>query len=302
MKGPRLKQSLLLLLSFLLPWLPQPSVAQKATAAATARQPMWKLKGERATVYLLGSIHTLKKEHYPMAAPIEAAFAKAKVAVFEIDIGAAEDPTTQLKLLAKVSLPAGETLRDQLSPKTYQRLTNQLDKTGVPSETIQGLRPGMVALTLLYLATQRLGYEEKLGVDRHFHQRARKDEKEIIGLETADSQMDLIAGLSKKEGEALVNDFLNRLDTIEDVLAKSITAWKAGDMKLVADLLNEDFADFPEIYKRFCVDRNRRWLPQIEALVRGNKDAIVIVGTGHLAGKESIIEMLEQKGFKITQE
>jgi uncharacterized protein YbaP (TraB family) len=59
---------------------------------------------------------------------------------------------------------------------------------------------------------------------------------------------------------------------------------------------------YPELYQRFVVDRNRRWTPQIKALVHGSKDALVVVGAGHLAGKQSIIQMLGDDGIKATQE
>jgi len=36
-------------------------------------------------------------------------------------------------------------------------------------------------------------------------------------------------------------------------------------------------------------------------LLNGQKNAIVIVGAGHLVGKEGVVELLKSKGWKITQ-
>jgi uncharacterized protein YbaP (TraB family) len=298
MKTPRL--SLLPLLA-LLPALLQPAAAQPRSATAT-RQPLWKIEGKSATVYLLGSVHFLKKENYPLAAPIGAAFDRAKVVVFETDLAALEKPELQTKLLSKSTLPAGETLRNQLSPKLYEQLAAQLKESGLPAEAVEKFQPAMVALTIALVEMQKLGLDEKLGVDRHFHELARKAGKEIIGLETPDFQVDLLTGFSKVEGEAMLKSTLKDVSTLKQKLGQLLKSWQTGDMKTVADLLNETMEEHPELYKRLVVERNKRWVPKIEELARGDKDAIVIVGAGHLAGKQSVIELLEKNGLKVAQQ
>jgi uncharacterized protein YbaP (TraB family) len=43
-------------------------------------------------------------------------------------------------------------------------------------------------------------------------------------------------------------------------------------------------------------------VPKIQEFAKGEKNAIVIVGAGHLVGKEGVVELLKQKGMKVTQE
>ena len=47
---------------------------------------------------------------------------------------------------------------------------------------------------------------------------------------------------------------------------------------------------------------NRNWLPKIEEFLRGDKNTIVIVGAGHLVGKDGVVELLRKKGLKVTQQ
>jgi uncharacterized protein len=49
-------------------------------------------------------------------------------------------------------------------------------------------------------------------------------------------------------------------------------------------------------------DRNQNWLPKIEELARGKKNAVVIVGAAHLVGKDGVVELLRKKGATVTQE
>ena len=278
----------------------QPVAAQQSPAAK--RQPLWKIEGKRATVYLLGSVHFLKKENYPLAAPIEAAFERSKVAVFETDLEAAEKPELQMKLLTQAALPPGQTLSDQLSPKLYERLVAQLKETGLPAEAVKNLKPGMVAMTIAMVEMQKLGLDPELGLDQHFHQRARKMGKEIVGLEEPQFQVDLITGFSKAEGEAILDSTLKDIRTLKDELGKLFKSWETGDMKTLGNLLNEAVEEHPDLFKRLLQDRNKRWITKIEELIRGDKDAIVIVGAGHLTGKQSVIELLEKNGAKVVQQ
>jgi uncharacterized protein YbaP (TraB family) len=277
------------------------ALAQRPATNAN-RHALWKIEGQRATVYLLGSVHFLKKENYPLAGPLGAAFDRAKIVAFETDMGALEDPKLQAKLMTQSALPDGATLRDQLPPKLYTRLADQLKDSGLPIEAVEKLKPGLAAMTLVLVEMRKLGLDETLGVDRHFHERAKKAGKEIMGLESAEFQLDLITGFSKAEGEALLDSTLKDIRTLREQLGRMIKSWETGDMTTLAQLMNEGMAEHPALFKRLLTDRNKQWVPKIEALARGDKDAIVIVGAGHLAGKGSVIDLLTKDGFKATQE
>ena len=77
---------------------------------------VWKVEGKSNVVYLLGSVHVLKPENFPLPAPLESAFSNAQVAVFEADADKMSEPEVQAKLMSKAQLPAGETIKQQLSP------------------------------------------------------------------------------------------------------------------------------------------------------------------------------------------
>lgn len=59
-------------------------------SAAAESRPLWKIRAKNNIVYLLGSIHYLKPQNYPLDGAIEAAFGDAKKLVFEIDLESAE--------------------------------------------------------------------------------------------------------------------------------------------------------------------------------------------------------------------
>lgn len=276
--------------------------ADQPQSPAVKKHPLWSVPGERATVHLLGSIHLLKPEHYPLAPVINAAFSNAQVIVFEADVAQMQAAETQLKLLSKASLPAGQTLKDRLSPQTHAKFSRFLAEAGLPAFVFESLQPAFAAVTVLALELQKLGFDPQLGVDRHFFERARQLGKEIVPLETVDFQIGLLTDLSKEDGEAFLQATMEEAGQLKSILDKLVPSWQAGDGETVAALMNDAMADYPALYKRMVTDRNAAWVPKIEALLRGDKDALVVVGTAHLMGKDGVIELLRRRGWNVAQE
>ncbi len=273
-----------------------------AQPPAVTRHTLWKVQGKESSVYLLGSVHVLKKSDYPLAAPIEAAFSNASVVAFETDIAALEDPATAMKLMSKSQLPEGETLSKQLSPEVYKMWTRHVEESGLPAEMFDQFTPAMASLTIAMLEMQKLGLDASQGVDKHFFALAHKSGKEIVPLEPVEFQINLLTGFSKEEGELLMKATLKDMENLKKDLAELLNAWKTGDAAQLEKLLNEAMKESPAIYKRMLTDRNQNWVPKIEELARGKKNAVVIVGAAHLVGKEGVVELLRKKGLKVTQE
>lgn len=278
-----------------------PSIAPIVFSAENARHCLWKVEGKSNTVYLLGSIHLLKESDYPLPGVIENAFTNSKVAAFETDIGEMESPEAQMKLLSKATLPPGETLEQQLSPKVYGAFTNYAREAGLPTPMLARFKPAMAALTLVLIESQKLGLNPEAGVDRHFFRRAREDGKEIVPLETLDFQISLLTDLSKAEGELFMKTTLKEIGETKKLFREMIEAWRTGDAAGLEKLLNEAKRDAPALFKQFVTDRNERWVAKIEELMRGGRNVIVIVGAGHLVGSKSVPELLAKKGLKMSQ-
>lgn len=278
------------------------TLSAAGTNATSARHCAWKLQGEKCTVHLLGSVHVLKPENYPLPAVFESAYSNASVVVFETDVGTMMKPETQLKLMMKAQLPDGQTLKDVLSEKTYAGLSAHLEKSGLPEMMFTSLRPGMAVMMLAMLELQKLGYRPEDGMDLHYYSRSKKDGKTTRGLESLDFQIGLICDLSKEEGEALVKSTLKDLSDARNQFSELIKAWETGDNAALEKLLNQAQKEDPALMKKLLTDRNSSWVPQIEALTRGTNNAVVIVGAGHLVGKSGVVELLKQRGCKVLQE
>jgi uncharacterized protein YbaP (TraB family) len=297
-----LKTAYLHAILLLCAFLSSASQAQDAKPAASSHHTLWKVQGKKVTVYLLGSVHALQEKDYPLPSVIENAFTNAQIVAFETDIGELENPATAMKMMSKSQLPEGQTLENVLSPEIYKAFMKQVEASGAPTIMVERMTPGMAAITLEIFVLLKTGLTPENGIDKHFYPLAQSAGKEIIPLETVDFQVDLITGLSKEEGELLMKSTLKEIDSIQKDLSELIKAWREGDADKLQKLMNDAMADSPVIYKRLLTDRNHNWIPKIEALVRGEKNAIIIVGAGHLVGKEGVVELLKKDGLKVMQE
>ena len=81
-----------------------------------------------------------------------------------------------------------------------------------------------------------------------------------------------------------------------------VGAWKAGDTVALAGLLSDEFDEFPDLYRRLTVDRNRAWVGRLSDLLDEPDDYLVVVGALHLVGENSVIDLLEQRGYEVVQQ
>jgi hypothetical protein len=80
-----------------------------------------------------------------------------------------------------------------------------------------------------------------------------------------------------------------------------LSAWRRGDAAALGSLLAREYRAFPALYRPLVTARNQRWLPQIEQLLRGEGNSLVIVGALHLVGDGGLLELLRKDGFAPVQ-
>jgi len=253
-------------------------------------------------VTLMGSIHTLRQDAYPLPAPHEQAYANARTLVFETDMARMNDPAVQARLMALGLYPEGESLEKNLSAEVYGALSDAMEQRGLPIGGFSRFRPWFCAFSLILLDLQRLGYNPEYGLDVHFFHRAQKDGKSVFHLEPVEAQMELLASLGKTgHEESFILQSLQELDILESMAFRLTEAWRTGDSAALHDIMRMGFRGFPDLYTRLITQRNRQWLPAVEDLIRQGEQALVIVGAGHLVGPQGLVALLKERGHVLEQ-
>ena len=275
--------------------------AKTATVQQTSKNSLWSIQTPSNTVYLLGSLHVLKADAYPLSAAIRKAYTDSQILVFETDIAAMQDLTVQAKMLELGVYPEGQNLLQNLDGGTRQLLEKKMNELGLPLPQFSRFKPWFLALTLTTLELQRMGFNLTYGIDIHFFNRAKADEKEIEFLEAVDFQIDLLGNMAAQDQNAFLGQTLKDLEMVNELAGDLVKFWKAGDSNRLHNLLAKSFKEYPELYDRLLIRRNKKWVKEVEAATRKNKNVLFVVGAGHLVGPESVIDLLSQRGFEVKQ-
>ncbi len=269
--------------------------------AAPELHPLWELHGRHNTVYLLGSIHVLRPADYPLAPAVMQAYARARSLVMEIDLEDLDAAQVQADLLGSATLPDGETLPQILGPERYAEATGLAHGVGVELSRFDGFAPWFAAEAISELQLAGLGFDPKSGVEMYFVDRARADGKPVAGLETLQDQIALFQSMTMA---AQADYLLASLEEARDLPREAgdmVHAWQHGDTAWFAAELKTEAQRDPAFYRSVLAARNRKWVPQIEKLLEGDADCLVIVGTLHLVGSNSVIDLLKRDGIAATQ-
>jgi uncharacterized protein YbaP (TraB family) len=263
---------------------------------------LWKVSKNEKNVFLLGSIHYLKKENFPLRKSILDALDSSKRLVLEIDLNSASAGSAQRLTVEKALYRDGATLPQNIEQETYRLAAQRAAQLGIDMQVLNPMKPWFVALTMMAIKFQQLGLDPTLGVDRYLAARAKDGGIPTSGLETLEFQIGLMDQLSKSDQELMLRETVAELDLLDQNFNQIVQSWLKGDGASLEVLLLASMREYPDLYQKIIVDRNRRWLPQIEKMIAQGDDAMVVVGAAHLVGQDGVIEMLKFRGYNLEQQ
>lgn len=262
---------------------------------------MWLAEGERNRVYLLGSIHLLRKQDHPLPAVFDEAYDDADALVMELDMDDI-DPIALQALTNQMGVLHDETtLRDLMGDELYATAERTAAEVDIPFDMLAKTEPWFAAITVEQLVLMRLGFNPLYGIEMHMTMKATQDGKTVDGLETVEEQLGFLDGLSLEAQNELLIQTLSETGEVEEIMDELIRAWRYGDTAYLEENMLEDMQDFPELYAAIVADRNRRWVAAIEDLLDDDQDYLIVVGALHLIGDDGVPRLLSGRGVRIAQ-
>ena len=272
-----------------------------SSLSAHAASPVWAVRGAHNTVYLAGSIHMLPVNDATLPPGFERSYANSARLVMEMDLGKFDPMEALAWMMDHGTLPAGTTLRGVLGDQRYGRVSAAAATFGMPMAGLDSLAPWVVGIQITDLAYEHEGFDSEQGVEEQLVRRAQADRKPTAGLETLPEELGSLSSLSSADQVRMLDQTIDDLKDLKSEMRGVTSAWRSGDAPRLAALLSSEYGTFPSLYKPLVTDRNRRWLPQVEELLRSNDNSLVVVGALHLVGTDGLLELLRGKGYTITQ-
>ncbi|MCF6192749.1 MAG: TraB/GumN family protein [Kangiellaceae bacterium] len=267
--------------------------------ADNGKPDLWKVEKNGVTSYLFGSIHIGSENMYPLSSIVTNAYTNADHLAVEIDLKPGEE-MKMVPLVQKYGLDLTKPIEQRLSPEGLVIYQKACKERALPCAQFAPFRGWLLSAQLTVLQMQKLGYKEELGIDKHFLNMAHKANKSVISLESAQMQFELLGGLDQETQEIMLIQSLQA--TTEDIEAL-FAAWQTGDDKAMLEMFQQG-ADNPKIkamYLKLFDKRNIKMAKKIDHNASAKKSLFVVVGAGHIIGKNGLVDLLTKDGFKATQ-
>ena len=280
--------------------------ASMETASATqgpGRPSLWSISDEDTTVYLFGTVHMLRPSVNWRFAEFEQALADAHTIVFEADTKSEEAQRAVTRDFNQRGMyQDGRTLRAALSEEDEVLIERVLSANGMPMDAFNAFEPWMVAINLSAMKLLAEGYDLNSGVESVIEVEGRAAGKTFAYLETIADQADVFDLLPEDTQITYLYETALLLDQSPVMLDQLVSEWADGDEAGMAALVADpvSYGGGRELYQRLLVDRNRNWIPQIEAMLETPGTTFVAAGSAHFSGADSVLEMLKAEGYEIT--
>lgn len=283
------------------PVAPTPVALAPIARAAGDGPPLWVIRDADSTVYLFGTIHLLKPGTAWGSDKVDAAFDSATDVWFEVTNP--DDQAAIMPIIQQYGLSPERPLSSWLTPDELATLAKAAPAAGLTAQQIDPFRPWFAALMIATGPLTAAGYDPKLGVEMNLRTRALAAGKTIHGFETLDQQIGGLARMSDAGQRTYLRHYLKTYDRAAADLDGVVAGWIASDQAAMAQYAHENGrAISEETHQIFMASRNADWAEQIEALLAGSGTSFIAVGLGHLAGDDTVQDLLAARGISVIQQ
>ena len=273
-----------------------------APQAAEAKGPaMWSVSDADTTVYLFGTIHLLPENYQWRTQKFDQAVASSHELVVETIIDE-KNPMQLLGLLTTMGFSKGLPPIAQRVPAAKRPALNEaIGKSGIPRAAFDGMETWAAAFMLLGNQFKELGLKSGEGVENVLRGNFTAHGKPIGQLETNAEQLGYFDTLPESAQRALLEGAIEKPDATRKEFARMVGAWSRGDVAAIARTFNHDLSETPELRDSLLKRRNANWSAWIERRMASPGAVMIAVGAGHLAGDDSVIEMLKKGGYRVRR-
>jgi uncharacterized protein YbaP (TraB family) len=205
--------------------------------------------------------------------------------------------------VVKYGLDPAHPLSTKLDADSKAKLATLLTPLGATPAQFEPLRPWMAATAITVLPLVKAGYDLNSGAEHVVTAEMKSAQKPILGFETAEEQVRYLADAPPDVELAFFKSSLVEAEKARVMVDGMVAAWVDGDEAKLEDILNTDIKDdYPDLYQRLIVERNRRFAVQIAKLAAGEGTVFVAIGAAHLVGADSVQADLRKAGLEAVRQ
>jgi uncharacterized protein YbaP (TraB family) len=270
-------------------------------AARSNGPALWEVKDKDTTVYLFGTIHLLPQNSHWRTPKLESALNNSQTLVLETLVDTA-NPQQLAGVMASMGFSSGlPPIASRVDASKRPLLEAAIVKTKLPRAVFDRMETWAAAFTLLGVQFQTLGVEGDQGVEAVLRRSFAAAGKPVGQLETNQEQLSFFDRLPESAQRQLLEGAIENPEQMRQKFNDMLQAWLKGDVNAIGKTFNEDMQSSPELKAALLTRRNFNWSQWIERRMAQPGTVMVAVGAGHLAGRESVQNYLQSRGYKVKR-
>ena len=286
-----------------------PAAAQKSDApGANDTTLLWKITtpGAAAPSYLFGTIHLIPEEDFFMPNRVVAALNDADEVVFEIDPRDMQDPSMMMRIMGKINMSDGSTLKSLLSEEEYATVKAYFDGSPLPFMFLERMKPLFTSAMVGQDFDDMGGGGGPFGggmdgmksYELELTELAEAAGKEIGGLETMEFQLNLFDSIPYEAQADMLYEAVKRENEGQaaggdGVFGQMVDVYRRQAVAEMAGMMDESGDTSGKFTELLLTKRNQNWAPTIKQQT-GDKTMFYAVGAGHLGGENGVIALLRR--------
>jgi uncharacterized protein YbaP (TraB family) len=274
---------------------------QASVAPTAARPALWEVSDPDTTIYLFGTIHLLP-ENYDWKSPtLQGAIDKSNELYVETIVDP-KNPAELIAALTKLGYSNGlPPIAERVPPEKRALLQAAIAKSGIPAAAFDRMETWAAAFTLLGVQYRSIGLAGDNGVEQTLRDSFGAEGKPIGQLETNSEQLAFFDRLPERAQRSLLEGAIEGSNTAGPEFAEMLRGWASGDVEAIARTFNHDLSGSPDLRKALLENRNENWSRWIEQRLGQPGTIMIAVGAGHLAGRDSVLTMLQHAGYRVQR-
>lgn len=248
-------------------------------------------KGLTSPSYLFGTFHIMCKDQFSISPILESKIIEANQFYGELDM---DDPTLQTMLMQKISMndKSIESMMDSSSFKAFDEAFKKI--TGIPASQLNHYKP---FFHLSLLTIKAIPCSNFVQPETELMQIAKKNGKDILGLETVEEQMNAIDAQPLDSQIVSLQKMLFNFDSTKQIMQEMIAVYKKNDAELLYEYVQKQGTDGIN-EEALLVNRNKNWIPKLKKIMQ-EKSSFIAVGGAHLGGRTGVLALLKKEGYQI---
>ncbi len=275
-------------------------ITPAAAVARDADPALWVVRDADTTLYLFGTVHFLPRDLAWFDEAVAEAFQASdelKLEILPLDNPAALAP----QVIGLALDPTGRTMAQRLGPKEHAAYVQGLTRLGLPAAALEPLEPWFIAISAAVQLYSRAGLEPDAGSEAVLAAAARQAGKTITAFETPEEQFAILESTPEAEQLTSLRDLLDRPDQAMELTRRIVEQWARGEAEETGRLLNQALKATPATARLLLRERNVRWAAELRQRLARPGVVFVAVGAGHLAGEDSVQELLRRAGLVVER-